>query len=55
MDGPFAATHELVVGFRLREVEDMDDAVAWATRCHNPLPGPSEVEIGPLYEVADFG
>ena len=54
IDGPFAATNELVAGFWLWEVKDMDDAVAWVKRCPNPMPGPSEIEIRPLYELADF-
>jgi hypothetical protein len=32
----------------------MDEAVAWVKRCPNPMPGPSEIEIRPLYEVADW-
>jgi hypothetical protein len=54
IDGPFAATRELVSGFWLWEVKDMDEAVAWVKRCPNPMPGPSEIEIRPLYEMADF-
>ncbi|TXR48734.1 YciI family protein [Phyllobacterium endophyticum] len=54
IDGPFAATSELVAGFWLWEVKDMDEAVAWVKRCPNPMPGPSEIEIRPLYEMADF-
>jgi hypothetical protein len=53
-DGPFAATSELVSGFWLWRVEDMDEAVAWVKRCPNPMPGPSEIEIRPLYEMADL-
>lgn len=55
IDGPFAATCELVAGFWLWEVKDMDEAVAWIKRCPNPMPGPSEIEIRPLYELADLG
>ena len=54
IDGPFAETRELVAGFWLWEVRDMDEAVAWVRRCPNPMPGPSEIEIRPLYERADF-
>jgi len=54
IDGPFSATRELVAGFWLWEVKDMDEAVAWAKRCPNPMPGPSELEIRPLFEAADF-
>jgi hypothetical protein len=54
IDGPFAHPRELVAGFWLWEVRDMDEAVAWVKRCPNPMPGPSEIEIRPLYEMADF-
>jgi len=53
-DGPFAQPRELVAGFWLWEVKDMDEAVAWVKRCPNPMPGPSEIEIRPLYEMADL-
>ena len=53
-DGPFAATNELVAGFWIWEVADMDEAVAWVKRCPNPMPGPSEIEIRPFYEMADL-
>ena len=54
IDGPFAETRELVAGFSLWEVKDMDEAVAWVKRCPNPMPGPSEIEIRPFYEMSDF-
>ncbi len=54
IDGPFDATSELVAGFWLWQVRDMDEAVEWIKRCPNPMLGPSEVEIRPLYEPADF-
>src|SRR5689334_8967132 len=54
IDGPFAETRELVAGFWLWEVKDMDEAVAWVKRCPNPMPGPSEIEIRPLYEMEDL-
>jgi hypothetical protein len=54
IDGPFAETRELVAGFWLWEVKDMDEAVAWVKRCPNPMLGPSEIEIRPLYEMDDF-
>jgi hypothetical protein len=55
IDGPFAETKELIAGYWLWEVKDMDEAVAWVKRCPNPMPGPSEIEIRPFYEAADFG
>jgi len=54
IDGRFPATGELVAGFWLWEVKDMDEAVAWVEKCPNPMPGPSEIEIRPLYEMAEF-
>ena len=52
--GPFAAVGELVAGFWIWRVRDLDEAVAWVRRCPNPMPGPSEIEIRPLYELADL-
>lgn len=54
-DGPFSNVRELVAGYWLWEVEDMDEAVAWVKRCPNPKPGPSEIEIRPIYEMSDLG
>ncbi|WP_421871097.1 YciI family protein [Pararhizobium sp.] len=55
IDGPFAETRELIAGFWLWEVKDMAQAVEWAKRCPNPMPGPSELEIRQVFEAADFG
>ena len=54
IDGPFAEARELVAGFSIWEVKDMDEAVAWAKRCPNPMQGPSEIEIRPFYEATDL-
>ena len=54
-DGPFAETRELVAGFWIWQVRSLDEAIEWAKRCPNPMPGPSELEIRPLYEAEDFG
>jgi hypothetical protein len=54
IDGPFAETRELVAGYWLWEVKDMAEAVEWVKRCPNPMPGPSEIEIRPVYEMADL-
>jgi hypothetical protein len=54
LDGPFDQTRELVAGYWIWQVADMDEAVAWVKRCPNPMPGPSEIEIRPVYEMADF-
>ncbi len=54
IDGPFAETRELIAGFSIWEVKDMDEAVAWAKRAPNPMSGPSEIEIRPFLEEADM-
>jgi hypothetical protein len=54
IDGPFAETRELVAGFWMWEVKDMSEAVEWVKRCPNPMFGPSEIEIRPVYELSDF-
>ena len=54
IDGPFAETRELVAGFSIWEVKDMDEAMAWAQRCPNSMPGRSVIEIRPFYEAADL-
>ncbi len=53
IDGPFAHPRELVTGYWIWDVKDMDEAVAWVKRCPNPMPGPSEIEIRPLYEIGN--
>ena len=52
--GPFASPRELVAGFWLWQVKDMDEAVAWVRRCPNPMRGPSEIEIRPIQEFDDL-
>jgi hypothetical protein len=54
IDGPFAEIRELVAGFWIWEVKDMDEAIAWVKRCPNPMPGPSVIEIRPLFAMADI-
>jgi hypothetical protein len=53
-DGPFTETKELVAGFWVWQVRSMDEAVEWAKRCPNPMPGPSDLEIRPVWEPEDF-
>ena len=50
IDGPFAETRELIAGYSVWEVKNMEEAVAWVKRCPNPMAGPSEIEIRPLFE-----
>lgn len=54
IDGPFAESRELVAGFSIWEVKEMDEAMAWAKRAPT-IPGKkSEMEIRPFYEAADL-
>ena len=53
-DGPFAETKELVAGYWVWQVRSMEEAVEWAKRCPNPMPGPSDLEIRPFFEAEDF-
>ena len=54
-DGPFAETRELIAGFSIWEVKDMEEALDWVTRAPNVMPGQkSEMEIRPFYEAADL-
>jgi hypothetical protein len=53
IDGPFAETKELVAGFWLWQVKNMDEAVEWLKRA--PFDGGTTVEIRPVFEAEDFG
>jgi hypothetical protein len=55
IDGPFAETKELIAGFWLWQVRSLEEAIEWVRRCPNPHPGPSEIEIRPVFEADDFG
>jgi hypothetical protein len=56
IDGPFAETKELVAGYWIWQVKSLEEALEWARRCPDPMPGEeSDLEIRPLYELDDFG
>jgi hypothetical protein len=56
VDGPFTETKELIAGYWVWQVRSMDQAVEWARRCPDPMPGEdAELEIRPIFEAADFG
>jgi hypothetical protein len=56
IDGPFAETKELIAGYWIWQVRSMDEAVEWARRCPDPMPGEeAELEIRPVFEAEDFG
>ena len=53
-DGPFAETKELIAGYWVWEVKDMDHAVEWARRIPNTDGLHGEVEIRPFVVFEDF-
>ena len=56
IDGPFAETKELVAGFWLLKCASLQEAIEWAKRCPNPMPGEeAEIEIRQVFEADDFG
>ena len=55
IDGPFVETKELVAGFWLWKCTSLQEAIAWAKRCPNPMPEESELEIRQVFEAEDFG
>lgn len=52
-DGPFAETKELVAGFWVWQVRDLDEAIEWAKRI--PFNHGESVELRPFFELEDFG
>jgi hypothetical protein len=56
VDGPFAETKELIAGYWIWQVRSMEEAVEWARRCPDPMPGEdAELELRPIFEAEDFG
>ncbi len=56
VDGPFAETKELIAGFWIWQVKSMDEALEWARRCPDPMPGEeASLEIRPVFSTEDFG
>ena len=53
IDGPFAETKELIAGYWVWKVKNMDEAVSWLKRA--PFDGGTEIEIRPIFEAEDFG
>ena len=52
--GPFPNVHDLVAGYWIWKVHDLNEAIEWVKRCPNPMPGPSVMEIREFYEMEDF-
>jgi hypothetical protein len=53
IDGPFTESKELIAGYWLWQVRDMDEAIEWIKRA--PFGGGTEIEIRPVFEMDDFG
>lgn len=51
-DGPFTESKEMVAGFSIWQVRDMNEALAWVKRA--PLTADSIMEILPFYEAEDL-
>jgi hypothetical protein len=52
-DGPFAEAKELVAGYWIWQVHDLDEALEWVKR--SPFQAPAELEIRPIGEADDYG
>ena len=52
--GPFPNISAVAAGHRICRVKDLDEAIEWAKRCPNPMPGPSVIEIREMFEMGDF-
>ena len=48
-DGPFAETREILGGYYLLDVPDLDAALDWAARCPGALHG-NKIEVRPVQE-----
>ena len=55
VDGPFTEAKELVAGYWVWQVRDMDEAIEWAKRCPNPTGAEGVLELRPVFELDDFG
>lgn len=53
--GPFTPVQEQLAGWWLWECASLDEAIGWAQRCPDPMPGRSVIEIRPHYTAEDFG
>ncbi len=50
-DGPFAETKEILGGFYILDVDNLDEAVAWAAKI--PASAFGSVEVRPLMELPE--
>lgn len=49
-DGPFAETKEIINGYYLVDVDDLDQALEWARK----LPTQGAVEVRPVIDMSEF-
>ena len=59
VDGPFTESKELVAGYWLLEAKTREEAVEWVKRApfkqFTAAGGEVEIQVRPLYDVAEFG
>lgn len=54
VDGPFTETKELIAGYWVFQCKSLAECIEWVKRSPNPHPDECEIEIRPLFEMADF-
>jgi hypothetical protein len=54
LKGPFDEAN-LVSGYWILEVANLEEAIDWMMRCPNPYRGDGNIEIRPFFEMEDFG
>jgi hypothetical protein len=54
-DGPFSETKELIAGFWILQLRNIDEAIAWVKRVPNPDNEDWEIEIRQIGELEEFG
>jgi hypothetical protein len=52
IDGPFAESKEVIVGFWFWQVKTLEEAIEWVKRCPNE--GEADIEIRQVFEPEDF-
>jgi hypothetical protein len=56
VDGPFAATGDLLAGFWIWQCQSKQEAIDWVKRVPMPMEsGQAEIEIRQIFEAEDFG
>jgi hypothetical protein len=53
IDGPFAASKELIAGYWIWQCKSREEAIDWLKRA--PFDDGAEVEIRQIFELSDFG